>query len=52
MAGLIRDNGMESKFNQGNFYGCRDRHGNLAGVALIGHAMVATKRFSGEINRI
>lgn len=44
MAGLIRDNGMESKFNRGIFYACRDRHGNLAGVALIGHAMFVDAR--------
>lgn len=44
MAGLIRDNGMESKFNRGTFYACRDRHGKLAGVALIGHAMFVDAR--------
>jgi hypothetical protein len=44
MAGLIRDNGMESKFNRGIFYACRDRRGNLAGVALIGHAMFVDAR--------
>jgi len=44
MAGLIRDNGMESKFNRGTFYACRDRHRKLAGVALIGHAMFVDAR--------
>ena len=44
MAGLICDNGMESKFNRGNFYACRDQHGKLAGVALIGHAMFVDAR--------
>src|SRR5215213_8041432 len=38
MASFIRDNGMESPLNRGSFYGCRDREGRLAGVALIGHA--------------
>ena len=44
MAGLIRDNGMESKSNRGTFYACRDGHGKLAGVALIGHAMFVDAR--------
>ena len=39
MAGLIRDNGIESEFNRGTFYGCRDTAGELKGVALIGHAV-------------
>lgn len=38
MSGLIRDNGVESPFNRGVFYGCRDVRGRLQGVALIGHA--------------
>lgn len=38
MVGLIRDNGLESPFNRGKFYGCRDAAGQLEGVALIGHA--------------
>ncbi len=37
MAGMIRDNGLESSLNRGNFYACRDEAGNLEGVALIGH---------------
>lgn len=37
MAGLIRDNGLESPLNRGRFYGCRDEHGRLLGAALIGH---------------
>lgn len=37
MAGLIRDNGLESACNRGSFYACRDAAGALAGVALIGH---------------
>ncbi|MCA1621068.1 MAG: GNAT family N-acetyltransferase [Acidobacteria bacterium] len=38
MAGFIRDNGMASPLNRGDFYGCRDEEGRLVGVALIGHA--------------
>ena len=44
MAGLIRDNGIESKFNRGTFYGCRDAGGSLVGVALIGHAIFIDAR--------
>lgn len=39
MSSFIRDNGLESPFNRGTFYGCRNRQGALEGVALIGHAM-------------
>lgn len=38
MMSLIRDNGIVSAFNRGTFYGCRDRKGQLEGVALVGHA--------------
>lgn len=38
MTSLINDNGIVSKFNRGTFYGCRDLHGQLEGVALVGHA--------------
>src|SRR5439155_191235 len=38
MVGLIYDNGLVSPFNRGTFYGCRNRQGQLEGVALIGHA--------------
>lgn len=37
MAGFIRDNGVVSLLNRGNFYGCRNAKGRLEGVALIGH---------------
>ena len=37
MAGFIRDNGLVSPLNRGNFYGCRDAKGRLQGVALVGH---------------
>ena len=39
MASLIRDNGLTSELNRGSFYGCRRRNA-LAGVALLGHAIV------------
>ena len=38
MAGLLRDNGVVSEQNRGTFYGYRNVHGKLEGVALIGHA--------------
>ena len=38
LAGLIRDNGIESALNRGTFYGYRNQLGELEGVALIGHA--------------
>jgi len=38
MTGLIHDNGLESPFNRGIFYGYRDHAGVLQGIALIGHA--------------
>lgn len=44
MSGLIRDNGIVSDFNRGAFYGCRDAHGQLEGVALIGHATLVETR--------
>jgi predicted GNAT family acetyltransferase len=37
MAGFIRDNGLVSPLNRGDFYGCRGRDGRLEGVALVGH---------------
>ena len=44
MAGFIRDNGLISPLTRGNFYGCRDANGRLAGVALVGHVtMVETE---------
>src|SRR3712207_6404639 len=44
MNGYIRDNGLESPFNRGTFYACRDAEGLLQGVALIGHAMFVEAR--------
>jgi ribosomal protein S18 acetylase RimI-like enzyme len=44
MSGLIRDNGLESPFNRGTFYACRNTAGRLEGVALIGHATFVEAR--------
>ena len=44
MTGMIRDNGIESEFNRGAFYGSRDDTGLLVGVALIGHAIFVDAR--------
>ncbi len=44
MTGLVRDNGLENKFNRGTFYGCRDVAGALVGVALIGHGIFVDAR--------
>lgn len=49
MNGLIRDNGLESPFNRGSFYGCRNAEGRLEGVALIGHAMFVDVRSYGAL---
>jgi ribosomal protein S18 acetylase RimI-like enzyme len=38
LAGMVRDNGLESELNRGTFYGYRNSLGTLEGVALIGHA--------------
>jgi GNAT superfamily N-acetyltransferase len=38
LVGFIRDNGMESPLNRGQFYAARDREGRMKGLALIGHA--------------
>ena len=38
LAGMVRDNGLESELNRGTFYGYRNQLGTLEGVALIGHA--------------
>jgi predicted GNAT family acetyltransferase len=38
LAGLIRDNGIESPLNRGQFYATRNEQGQINGLALIGHA--------------
>src|SRR5712691_4089470 len=37
MSSWIHDNGLDSAFNRGTFYGYRNAHRRLEGVALIGH---------------
>jgi predicted GNAT family acetyltransferase len=44
MAGLIRDNGIDSPHNRGSFYACLDPQGTIRGVALIGHATLFEAR--------
>src|ERR1051325_4889868 len=44
LSGLIHDNGLRSDFNRGDFYGCRNEHGELEGVSLIGHATLVEAR--------
>jgi predicted GNAT family acetyltransferase len=44
LSGLIRDNGLRSDFNRGDFFGCRNEYGELEGVALIGHATLFEAR--------
>ena len=44
MAGLIRDNGLQSPHNRGTFWGCRNSEGRLEGVALIGHHTLVEAR--------
>ena len=44
MSGYIHDNGLDSPFNRGRFYACRDSAGRLQGVALIGHATFVEAR--------
>jgi uncharacterized protein len=44
MSGLIRDNGVESLFNRGTFFAARNQHGELEGVALVGHATLVEAR--------
>ncbi len=38
LAGMVRDNGLQSELNRGTFYSYRNEAGTLEGVALIGHA--------------
>lgn len=44
MTSLILDNGVNSSFNRGIFYGIRNAKGQLEGVALIGHATLVEAR--------
>ena len=47
MTGFIRRNGIVSPHNQGEFYACRDEHGELTGVALIGRYILFETRSDG-----
>jgi|ERR1051325_276335 ribosomal protein S18 acetylase RimI-like enzyme len=49
MAGFIRDHGLASPLNRGNFYGCRDHLGRLKGIALIGHATLVEARVDAAL---
>jgi GNAT superfamily N-acetyltransferase len=49
LSGYIRDNGLDSARNRGDFYGCRDDAGNLTGVALFGHATSFETRADDQI---
>jgi predicted GNAT family acetyltransferase len=44
LIGFIIDNGLVSSRNRGTFYGCRNRVGELEGVALIGHITLMETR--------
>ena len=49
LIGLIRDNGLVSPKNRGSFYACRDWHGNIEGVALIGYNTLLEARSDDSI---
>ena len=49
MAGFIRNNGLVSVHNRGEFYGCRDQEGRFVGVALIGHSVLFEARSENVI---
>ena len=49
MAGFIRSNGLVSSHNRGSFYGCRDKEGQLEGVALIGRYILFETRSEAAI---
>jgi predicted GNAT family acetyltransferase len=44
MVGFIRSNGLVSPHNQGVFYACRNKYGQLQGVALIGRYILLETR--------
>jgi len=44
MSSFIKDNGLESEDNRGQFYGYRNEAGELTGVALIGHTTLVEAR--------
>lgn len=52
LVGFIRDNGLVSPHNRGNFYGVRNSEGRLEGVALIGHATLIEARTQRAMQEI
>jgi predicted GNAT family acetyltransferase len=50
MAGLIRDNGVESPLNRGSFYSYRGARGDIEGIALLGHATLIEARTDSSLN--
>jgi ribosomal protein S18 acetylase RimI-like enzyme len=52
LRGLIRDNGLDSPRNRGQFYGYRDAGGRLEGVALIGHATLVETRTARALESV
>jgi len=49
MSGFIRDNGLVSTQNRGQFYVCRNEQKKLEGVALIGHSILFDAFSEGAI---
>ncbi len=49
MAGFIRTNGLVSPHNRGSFYACRDKDGQLQGVAMIGRYILFETRSDAAI---
>ena len=49
MTGFIRSNGLVSAHNRGSFYACRDKAGQLQGVALIGRYILFETRSDAAI---
>ncbi|HSB09257.1 MAG TPA: GNAT family N-acetyltransferase [Blastocatellia bacterium] len=49
MTGFIRTNGLVSPHNFGAFYACRDKRGQLQGVALIGRYILLETRSDAAI---
>ena len=44
MASFLADNGFESEYNRGRYFGYRNENGELEGVALIGHSTLIEAR--------
>ena len=49
MMGWIKDNGLVSQLNRGNFYATRNGRGELDGVALIGHVTLLETRSEASL---